>query len=250
MRNHEEVINIVLQRAEQIERTKGNNGTKRRRESIERDHDEVAKSILRKTEQYEKERHEKKCGRKKFFCITAGILAAFTIAIVVFGMIRTHWNGENEIKKSVPSVTNHPTVTSEALNSIPRTTETPDVKIPRPSNLYMNIPTEEKALLGEGQDEPDTSEVKMASISLQRAIEETQAEDVYFPVHISLFAEGHLIEDSSIVDSEIVWLEKQGIFVDSEDSSGVNVLINKKQIEELRPSDICGYLLRWTEIGE
>ncbi|MBR4794681.1 MAG: hypothetical protein IK038_13740 [Bacteroidaceae bacterium] len=215
-----------------------------------RDHDEVVKNILRKTEQYEKERYEKKFGRKKILRITAGMLAVFTVVIVVLGVIRTHWNGENEIKKSVPSVTNHPTVTSEALNSIPRTTETPDVKSPRPSNLYMNIPAEEKALLEEGQDEPDTSEVKIASISLQRAIEETQAEDVYFPVHISLFAEGHLIEDSSIVDSEIVWLEKQGIFVDTEDSSGVNVLINKKQIEELRPSDICGYLLRWTEISE
>lgn len=215
-----------------------------------RDHDEVVKNILRKTEQYEKERREKKCGRKKILRATAGILAVFTVVIVVFGVIRAHWNGENEIKKSVPSVTNHPTVTSEALNSIPRTTETPDVKSPRPSNLYMNIPTEEIALLGDEEDEPDTSEVKMTSISLQRAIEETQAEDVYFPVHISLFAEGHLIEDSSIVDSEIVWLEKQGIFVDSKDSSGVNVLINKKQIEELRPSDICGYLLRWTEISE
>lgn len=215
-----------------------------------RDHDEVVKNILRKTEQYEKERYEKKFGRKKILRATAGILAVFAVVIVVFGVIRAHWNGENEIKKSVPSVTNHPTVTSEALNSIPRITETPDVKSPRPSNLYMNIPTEEIALLGEEQDEPDTSEVKMASISLQRAIEETQAEDVYFPVHISLFAEGHLIEDSSIVDSEIVWLEKQGIFVDSKDSSGVNVLINKKQIEELRPSDICGYLLRWTEISE
>lgn len=215
-----------------------------------RDHDEVVKNILRKTEQYEKERREKKCGRKKILRATAGILAVFTVVIVVFGVIRAHWNGENEIKKSVPSVTNHPTVTSEALNSIPRTTETPDVKSPRPSNLYMNIPTEEIALLEDGEDEPDMSEIKMTSISLQRAIEETQAEDVYFPVHISLFAEGHLIEDSSIVDSEIVWLEKQGIFVDSKDSSGVNVLINKKQIEELRPSDICGYLLRWTEISE
>lgn len=215
-----------------------------------RDHDEVVKSILRKTEQYEKERYEKKCGRKKILRITAEMLAVFTVAIVVFGVIRTHWNGENEIKKSVPSVTNHPTVTSEALNSIPRTTETPDVKSPRPSNLYMYIPAEGKASLAEGQDEPDTSEVKIASISLQRAIEETQAENVYFPVHISLFAEGHLIEDSSIVDSEIVWLEKQGIFVDSKDSSGVNVLINKKQIEELWPSDICGYLLGWTEISE
>ena len=215
-----------------------------------RDHDEVVKNILRKTEQYEKERREKKCGRKKILRATAGILAVFTVVIVVFGVIRAHWNGENEIKKSVPSVTNHPTVTSEALNSIPRTTETPDVKSPRPSNLYMNIPTEEIALLEDGEDEPDTSEVKMASISLQRAIEETQAEDVYFPVHISLFAEGQLIEDSSIVDSEIVWLEKQGIFVDNKDSSGVDVLINKKQIEELRPSDICGYLLRWTEISE
>lgn len=215
-----------------------------------RDHDEVVKNILRKTEQYEKERREKKCGRKKILRATAGILAVFTVVIVVFGVIRAHWNGENEIKKSVPSVTNHPTVTSEALNSIPRTTETPDVKSPRPSNLYMNIPTEEIALLEDGEDEPDMSEIKMTSISLQRAIEETQAEDVYFPVRISLFVEGHLIEDSSIVDSEIVWLEKQGIFVDNKDSSGVDVLINKKQIEELRPSDICGYLLRWTEISE
>ena len=107
-----------------------------------RDHDEVVKNILRKTEQYEKERREKKCGRKKILRATAGILAVFTVVIVVFGVIRAHWNGENEIKKSVPSVTNHPTVTSEVLNSIPRTTETPDVKSPRPSNLYMNIPTE------------------------------------------------------------------------------------------------------------
>ncbi|MBQ1852364.1 MAG: hypothetical protein II134_00840 [Lachnospiraceae bacterium] len=215
-----------------------------------RDHDEVVKNILRKTEQYEKERREKKCGRKKILRATAGILAVFTVVIVVFGVIRAHWNGENEIKKSVPSVTNHPTVTSEALNSIPRTTETPDVKSPRPSNLYMNIPTEEIALLEDGEDEPDMSEIKMTSISLQRAIEETQAEDVYFPVRISLFVEGHLIEDSSIVDSEIVWLEKQGIFVDNKDSSGVDVLINKKQIEELRPSDICGYLLGWTKKSE
>ena len=214
-----------------------------------RDHDEVVKSILRKTEQYEKERYEKKCGRKKILRATAGILAVFAVAFTTFVVMKYQLNEENGINETVPSTTSHPTGGIEISNNIPSVTSIPvNSEAVRPEHIYIRAELSEESY-EEAGDDLIPGDIKIGSQSLQKVVDDTRDDNLFFEIEIGFCVMGSLSDNNwkRLVEKETAHIKEQGVYVEKVNDASVDVVISKEQLVCLETPEDCAYWIIWSE---
>lgn len=214
-----------------------------------RDHDEVVKSILRKTEQYEKERYEKKCGRKKILRATAGILAVFAVAFTTFVVMKYQLNEENGINETVPSITSHPTGVIGISENIPSVTSIPvNSEAVRPEHIYIRAEQSEESY-DEAGDDMIPGDIKIGSQSLQKVVDDTRDDNLFFEIEIRFCGKGSLADNNwkRLVEKETAHIKEQGVYVEKVNDASVDVVISKEQLVCLETPEDCAYWIIWSE---
>ncbi len=214
-----------------------------------RDHDEVVKNILRKTEQYEKERREKKCGRKKILRATAGILAVFAVAFTTFVVMKYQLNKENGINETVPSITSYPTGVIGISENIPSVTSIPvNSEAVRPEHIYIRAEQSEESY-AEAGDDLTPGDIKIGSQSLQKVVDDTRDDNLFFEIEIRFCVMGSLSDNNwkRLVEKETAHIKEQGIYVERVNDGSVDVVISKEQLVCLEKPEDCAYWIIWSE---
>lgn len=214
-----------------------------------RDHDEVVKSILRKTEQYEKERYEKKCGRKKILRITAEMLAVFAVAFTTFVVMKYQLNEENGINETVPSITSHPTGVIGISENIPSVTSIPvNSGAVRPEHIYIRAELPEESY-EEAGDDLTPGDIKIGSQSLQKVVDDTRDDNLFFEIEIRFCVMGSLSDNNwkRLVEKETAHIKEQGVYVEKVNDASVDVVISKEQLVCLETPEDCAYWIIWSE---
>jgi len=214
-----------------------------------RDHDEVVKNILRKTEQYEKERREKKCGRKKILRATAGILAVFAVAFTTFVVMKYQLNEENGINETVPSITSHPTGVIGISENIPSVTSIPvNSEAVRPEHIYIRAEQSEESY-DEAGDNLTPGDIKIGSQSLQKVVDDTRDDNLFFEIEIRFCVMGSLSDNNwkRLVEKETAHIKEQGVYVEKVKDASVDVVISKEQLVCLETPEDCAYWIIWSE---
>lgn len=214
-----------------------------------RDHDEVVKSILRKTEQYEKERYERKCGRKKILRATAGILAVFAVAFTTFVVMKYQLNEENGINETVPSITSHPTGVIGISENIPSVTSIPvNSGAVRPEHIYIRAELPEESY-EEAGDDLTPGDIKIGSQSLQKVVDDTRDDNLFFEIEIRFCVMGSLSDNNwkRLVEKETAHIKEQGVYVEKVNDASVDVVISKEQLVCLETPEDCAYWIIWSE---
>lgn len=214
-----------------------------------RDHDEVVKNILRKTEQYEKERREKKCGRKKILRATAGILAVFAVAFTTFVVMKYQLNEENGINETVPSITSYPTGVIGISENIPSVTSIPvNSEAVRPEHIYIRAEQSEESY-DEAGDNLTPGDIKIGSQSLQKVVDDTRDDNLFFEIEIRFCVMGSLSDNNwkRLVEKETAHIKEQGVYVEKVKDASVDVVISKEQLVCLETPEDCAYWIIWSE---
>lgn len=214
-----------------------------------RDHDEVVKNILRKTEQYEKERREKKCGRKKVLRATAGILVVFAVAFTAFVVMKHQLHEENGINETVPSITSHPTGVIGISENIPSVTSIPvNSEAVRPEHIYIRAEQSEESY-DEAGDDLTPGDIKIGSQSLQKVVDDTRDDNLFFEIEIRFCVMGSLSDNNwkRLVEKETAHIKEQGIYVERVNDGSVDVVISKEQLVYLEKPEDCAYWIIWSE---
>lgn len=214
-----------------------------------RDHDEVVKNILRKTEQYEKERREKKCGRKKILRATAGMLVVFAVAFTTFVVMKHQLHEENGINETVPSITSHPTGVIGISENIPSVTSIPvNSEAVRPEHIYIRAEQSEESY-DEAGDNLTPGDIKIGSQSLQKVVDDTRDDNLFFEIEIRFCVMGSLSDNNwkRLVEKETAHIKEQGIYVERVNDGSVDVVISKEQLVCLEKPEDCAYWIIWSE---
>lgn len=210
------------------------------------DHDKAIEIAWEKAERIEKEMEVKKSKERRFF-------TAMSIFVVVCVLGLIGWKGVNKLKPGKNTTNDSRQPTGTELNSMQnQPTSVPThlpgtvVEIERPSNIYV-VDKDETAVWCE-EINAGLGEIEIWSQSLQRVLDKTGDEKIYYPVEIRFCFPNEVTQDRRkiLTDGEVLRIREQGIYVEKENEEGIDVLINKEQLEGLKPSDVCGYLLGWT----
>ncbi len=215
------------------------------------DHDKAIENAWKKAERIEKEMEVKRKKRKKFLVATGMIAAACVLGLIGWKNVRQLKPDKNVSGKNNTLITMQPT--ENLLNPQQnQPTSTPTrlpkgvIEVERPSNIFIMDKEGPAVLLEEINAGP--GEIVIGSQSLQKALDETGDEEIYYPVEIRFCFQKEVTQDcrKELIDSEVLRIRNQGVYIEKMNEEGVDVLVSKKQIEGLQQPDICGYLLGWT----
>lgn len=215
------------------------------------DHDKAIEAAWKKAKRIEKEMEAKRKKQRRVFAVTSIIAVACVLGLIGWRSVNRLKPDNTDSGKNTTHITKQPTESipnpqQNQPTSVPTHLPGTVVEIERPSNIYV-VDKDETAVWCE-EINAGLGEIEIWSQSLQRVLDKTGDEKIYYPVEIRFCFPNEVTQDRRkiLTDGEVLRIREQGIYVEKENEEGIDVLINKEQLEGLKPSDVCGYLLGWT----
>lgn len=216
------------------------------------DHDKAIEAAWKKAERIEKEMETKRKKQRRVLAVTSIIAVACVLGLI-------GWRSMNRLKpdntdsgKNITHITNHPTGIIEGPQNTLSVTSIPiNTEAVRPKPIYVRSDKEEEGSKAESDDDLTPGDIKIGSQSLQKVLDDTRDNNIFFEIEIWFCVSG--VSDSDwkrVAEKETEHIKEQGIYVERVNAASVDVVISKEQLVGLAEPEDCAYWILWSGVTQ